>query len=131
MKYIKFLKAALAIGNIISIIFVIISSIVNGIDTDRAPLILAIIAILIPPLILIVIYGLHAYKVKNDTRSYFVLLLISFLFDFAYVYIIYEFLMYSKLFLLYPQWFIFSILMLLLWVLNVIVYFNIKKNKSF
>ena len=129
MKYIKLLKAALIIGNIFSILFIIVSSIINGIDTDRSPLIVAIIAILVVPFVLLIIYGLRAYHNQNDSNSYLGLLLISALFNLAYFYIIYGFFEYSRLFKLFPQWFLFSSIMILLWILNIIAYLNSRKYK--
>lgn len=129
MKYIKLLKAALIIGNIFSILLIIVSSIINGIDTDQSPLIVAIIAILVVPFVLLIIYGLRAYHNQNDSNSYLGLLLISALFNLAYFYIIYGFFEYSRLFKLFPQWFLFSSIMILLWILNIIAYLNSRKYK--
>jgi len=127
MKYVKSLKASLAIGNIFCILFIIISSIINGKDSDRSPLIFALVAILITPLVLLIIYGLRAYQNKNDARSYFILLAISLLFNLAYLFIVYRFVVDPKLFMIIPHWIVFSIIMLLLWVLNVIAYLNRDK----
>jgi hypothetical protein len=127
MKYVKSLKASLAIGNILCIVLVIISSIINGIDSDRSPLILVLVAILITPLVLLIIYGLRAYQNKNDARSYFILLAISALIVLFQLIFIYPFIINFKYFLKYFHYICFSIIMLLLWVLNVIAYLNRAK----
>jgi len=124
LKNVPLLKAALAIGNSIFILIGIISTIDNGINTDKFPISLAFVAILIIPLIMLIIYGLRAYQTKNDSDSYFALLAISTLFDLIYLFVIYGFVVNPKLFLIIPHWFVFSIIMLLIWVLNVIAYLN-------
>jgi hypothetical protein len=124
MEKIKLLKAALAIGNCLFIINGIISGIDGALSSDKFPVALAFVALLIIPLIMLIIYGLRAYQTKNDSDSYFALLAISTLFDLIYLFVIYGFVVNPKLFLIIPHWFVFSIIMLLIWVLNVIAYLN-------
>jgi hypothetical protein len=127
MKYEQSLKASLIIGNILCIVLVIISSIINGIDSDRAPLLFVFLPLLIIPLVLLTIYGLRAYKNKNDSDSFLAILAISALFNLFYLFIAYGYMKNAKLFLLYSHWFILSVIMLLLWVLNVIAF--LKRGK--
>ena len=124
MKNVKLLKAAISIGNIFCILIVTISSIINGIDSHYAPLLFVTTTILIIPLILLTIYGFRAYQNENDKGSFLAILAISALFNLAYLFIVYRFVVDPKL--LFP-WLIFdffSIVMLLLWVLNAIAFFK-------
>jgi len=127
MKQGKLLKAALVLGNSLCIILIIISSIVNGEDSHQAPLLFVIIPILIIPLVLLTIYGFRAYKNENDKDSFFAILSISALFNLAYLFILYRFFVDPKLFFPGLLFDLFSIIMLLLWVLNVIIY--LKRDK--
>jgi hypothetical protein len=127
MKQLKLLKAALTIGNIFCILLITISSIINGIDSHYAPLLFVTTPILIIPLVLLTIYGFRAYQKENDSDSYFALLAISALFNLAYLFIVYRFVVDPKLLFPWLLFEIFSILMLLLWVLNVIAF--LKRDK--
>jgi hypothetical protein len=122
MKYVKSLKAALAIGNCLFILILIIFSIDRAISSDKFPVDLALIFLLSIALVLSIIYGLRAYQNWNDKGSYLVILVISTLFDLIYLFIIYGFVVNPLLFLKIPHWIIFSIFMLLLWIFNVIAY---------
>ncbi|SDL90013.1 hypothetical protein SAMN05421813_103182 [Daejeonella rubra] len=127
MTQIKLLKAALAIGNCLFILILIIFSIDRAISSDKFPVDLALIVLLSIALVLLIIYGLRAYQNWNDKGSYLAILAISTLFDLIYLFIIYGFVVNPKLFLKIPHWIVFSIIMLLLWVLNVIAL--LKRDK--
>ena len=127
MKNVKLLKAAISIGNIFCILIVTISSIINGIDSHYAPLLFVTTTILIIPLILLTIYGFRAYQNENDKGSFLAILAISALFNLAYLFIVYRFVVDPKLLFPWLLFEIFSIFMLLLWVLNVIAF--LKRDK--
>jgi len=127
MKNAPSLKAALAIGNILCIFIAIISSIYNGIDTERFPITLAFVALLIIPLVLLIIYGLRAYLNKNDADSHFALLAISFLFNLVYLGILFRFILDPKSSFSFLHLIVSALVMILLWVFNVIAY--LKRDK--
>ena len=79
MKYVKSLKAALAIGNSIFIFIGIIYGIDGALSSDKFPVDLAFVALLTLTLVLLIIYGLRAFQNIKDADSYFALLAISFL----------------------------------------------------
>ena len=108
-------------------IVLIIFSIDRAISSDKFPVDLALIFLLSIALVLSIIYGLRAYQNWNDKGSYLAILAISTLFDLIYLFIIYGFVVNPLLFLKIPHWIIFSIVMLLLWVLNVIAF--LKRDK--
>jgi hypothetical protein len=89
---------------------------------------LALIFLLSIALVLLIIYGLRAYQNWNDKGSYLAILAISTLFGLIYLFIIYGFVVNPLLFLKIPHWIIFSIIMLLLWVLNFVSYLK-GRNK--
>ena len=122
MKYVKSLKAALAIGNSLYILIAIIASIDKGIDTDKFPISLAFVALLTIFLVLLINFGLRAYQNKNDSDSYFALLAISSLIVLGQSLIIYAFMLNPKYFIPDLPFVSFSIAMFLLWVFNVIAY---------
>ena len=128
MKYEQLLKAALAIGNCLFILILIIFSINRAISSDKFPVDLALISLLSIALVLLIIYGLRAYQNWNDKGSYLAILAISTLFGLIYLFIIYGFVVNPLLFLKIPHWIIFSIIMLLLWVLNFVSYLK-GRNK--
>ena len=128
MKYEQLLKAALAIGNCLFILILIIFSINRAISSDKFPVDLALIFLLSIALVLLIIYGLRAYQNWNDKGSYLAILAISTLFGLIYLFIIYGFVVNPLLFLKIPHWIIFSIIMLLLWVLNFVSYLK-GRNK--
>jgi len=125
---IKILKAALAVGNSVFILIKIISGIDSALGSDKFPVDLAYVAVLIIPLVLLIIYGLRAYQNINDTDSYFALLAISFLITLVHFLRIYAFMIYAKYFIPDLPFVSFSIIMLLLWFLNVIAYLNRGKG---
>ena len=127
MKQLKLLKAALTIGNIFCILIITISSIINGIDSHYAPLLFVTTPILIIPLVLLTIYGFRAYQKENDSDSYFALLAISVLLAIFQLLMILALIMDPKLLLPELPFVIFSTIMLLLWILNVIAY--LKRDK--
>lgn len=127
MKQLKLLKAALTIGNIFCILLITISSIINGIDSHYDFLLFVTTPILIIPLVLLIIYGFRAYQNENDKGSFLAILAISALFNLAYLFIVYRFVVDPKLLFPWLLFEIFSILMLLLWVLNVIAF--LKRDK--
>ena len=127
MKNVPLLKEALAIGNSLCILIAIISSIYNGIDTERFPITLAFVALLIIPLVLLITYGLRAYRNKNDADSYFALLAISFLFNLVYISILFRFILDPKSSFSFLHLIVSAVVMILLWVLNVIGYLNRDK----
>ena len=124
----KLLKAALAIGNCLFILILIITSIDRALSSDKFPVDLALIALFSIALVLLIIYGLRAYQNWNDKGSYLVIIAISTLFNLIYLLIIYGFVVNPKLFFKTPHWIVLSIIMLLLWVLNVITY--LKRGKK-
>ena len=130
MKYVKSLKAALAIGNSIFILIGIIYGIDGALSSDKFPVDLAFVALLTLTLVLLIIYGLRAFQNIKDSDSYFALLAISFLIHLVHFLRIYAFSIDPLLFLKIPHWIIFSIVMLLLWVLNVVAYFKRRKNNE-
>ena len=108
-------------------LFIIIFGIYNGIDSDKFFVNLTISFLLTIPLGLLVIYGLGACQIINVANSTFGLLAISMLNNSCYVLVIYFFVRYPKLLLPELLLVFFSIIMLLLWVLNVITY--LKRGK--
>ena len=127
MKQLKLLKAALTIGNTFCILLITISSIINGIDSHYDFLLFVTTPILMIPLVLLTIYGFRAYQNENDKGSFLAILAISALFNLAYLFIVYRFIVDPKLLFPWLLFEIFSILMLLLWVLNVIAF--LKRDK--
>ena len=127
MKNVKLLKAAISIGNIFCILIVTISSIINGIDSHYAPLLFVTTTILIIPLVLLTIYGFRAYQNEHDKGSFLAILAISALFNLAYLFIVYRFVVDPKLLFPWLLFEFFSIVMLLLWVLNAIAF--LKRDK--
>jgi hypothetical protein len=128
MKNIKLLKAALAIGNALFILIFIIFSIDSALSSDKFPVDLVLIVLFSIPLVLLIIYGLRAYQNWNDKGSYLVIIAISTLLNLIYLLLIYSSIINPKLFFKTPHWIVFSIIMLLLWVLNVIAY--LKRGKK-
>ena len=122
MKYVKSLKAALAIGNSIFILIGIIYGIVGALSSDKFPVDLAFVALLTLTLVLLIIYGLRAFQNINDSDSCFALLAISFLINLVHFLRIYAFSMDPKIIIKELLFVGFSIVMLLLWVLNVIAF---------
>jgi hypothetical protein len=124
MKIIKLLKAALAVGNSLFVLIKIISGIDSALGSDKFPVDLAFVALLIIVLVLLIIYGLRAYQTKKDTDSYFALLAISSLLALFQFLMILALIIDPKLFIPELPFGIFSAIMFLLWVLNVIAYLN-------
>ena len=122
MKYVKSLKAALAIGNSIFIFIGIIYGIDGALSSDKFPVDLAFVALLTLTLVLLIIYGLRAFQNIKDSDSYFALLAISFLINLVHFLRIYAFSMDPKIIIKELLFVGFSIVMLLLWVLNVIAF---------
>ena len=122
MKYVKSLKAALAIGNSIFIFIGIIYGIDGALSSDKFPVDLAFVALLTLTLVLLNIYGLRAFQNIKDADSYFALLAISFLINLVHFLRIYAFSMDPKIIIKELLFVGFSIVMLLLWVLNVIAF---------
>ena len=122
MKYVKSLKAALAIGNSIFILIGIIYGIDGALSSDKFPVDLAFVALLTLTLVLLIIYGLRAFQNIKDSDSYFALLAISFLINLVHFLRIYTFSMDPKIIIKELLFVGFSIVMLLLWVLNVIAF---------
>ena len=122
MKYVKSLKAALAIGNSIFIFIGIIYGIDGALSSDKFPVDLAFVALLTLTLVLLIIYGLRAFQNIKDADSYFALLAISFLINLVHFLRIYAFSMDPKIIIKELLFVGFSIVMLLLWVLNVIAF---------
>jgi len=122
MKYVKALKAAVTLGNSIFILIGIIYGIDGALSSDKFPVDLAFVALLTLTLVLLIIYGLRAYQTKNDSDSYFALLAISVLLAIFQLLMILALIMDPKLFLPELPFVVFSTIMLLLWVLNVIAY---------
>jgi hypothetical protein len=127
MKNVQLLKAALAIGNCLFILILIITSIDRALSSDKFPVDLVLIVLFSIPLVLLIIYGLRAYQNWNDKGSYLVIIAISTLLNLIYLLLIYSSIINPKLFFKTPHWIVFSIIMLLLWVLNVIAYLNRDK----
>jgi hypothetical protein len=118
------LKTILSIGNILYILSAIIISINDGIKTDKFPITIVFVTMLLIPLILLIVYGLKAYQKNNDRETYFSLLAINFLPTIFQILTIIALIMDPELFLSeFPQ-IVFSAIMLLLWVLNIITYLN-------
>ena len=130
MKYVKSLKAALAIGNSIFILIGIIYGIDGALSSDKFPVDLAFVALLTLTLVLLIIYGLRAFQNIKDADSYFALLAISFLINLVHFLRIYGFSMDPKIIIKELLFVGFSIVMLLLWVLNVVAYFKRRKNNE-
>ena len=128
MKYVKSLKAALAIGNSIFILIGIIYGIDGALSSDKFPVDLAFVALLTLTLVLLIIYGLRAFQNINDSDSCFALLAISFLINLVHFLRIYAFSIDPKIIIKELLFVGFSIVMLLLWVLNVVSYF--KNNEK-
>ncbi|SDL89984.1 hypothetical protein SAMN05421813_103181 [Daejeonella rubra] len=133
MKNIKFYKVALATGNCFYITIAIYFCIKYGVNSDQLPATLFISALLSLPLILLIVYGRKVYHQINDKDSNIAILAVSALVNFAHFLIIYYFLRFRKIvpsefqfidFSILLPFVGFSILMLLLWVFNVIVYLN-------
>ena len=122
MKYVKSLKAALAIGNSIFIFIGIIYGIDGALSSDKFPVDLAFVALLTLTLVLLIIYGLRAFQNIKDADSCFALLAISFLINLVHFLRIYAFSMDPKIIIKELLFVGFSIVMLLLWVLNVIAF---------
>ena len=122
MKYVKSLKAALAIGNSIFILIGIIYGIDGALSSDKFPVDLAFVALLTLTLVLLIIYGLRAFQNIKDADSYFALLAISFLINLVHFLRIYAFSIDPKIIIKDLLFVGFSIVMLLLWVLNVIAF---------
>jgi hypothetical protein len=122
MKYVKSLKAALAIGNSIFIFIGIIYGIDGALSSDKFPVDLAFVALLTLTLVLLIIYGLRAFQNIKDSDSYFALLAISFLINLVHFLRIYAFSIDPKIIIKELLFVGFSIVMLLLWVLNVIAF---------
>ena len=130
MKYVKSLKAALVIGNSIFILIGIIYGIDGALSSDKFPVDLAFVALLTLTLVLLIIYGLRAFQNINDSDSCFALLAISFLINLVHFLRIYAFSMDPKIIIKELLFVGFSIVMLLLWVLNVVAYFKRRKNNE-
>lgn len=128
MRNIKLFKAAVTIGNSIFILMGIISGIDGALRSDKFPVDLAFVALLILALVLLIIYGLRAFQNKNDPDSYFALLALSFLITLVHFLRIYAFSINPKLILEELLLVGFSMVMILLWVLNVIAYLK-RGNK--
>ena len=122
MKYVKSLKAALAIGNSIFILIGIIYGIDGALSSDKFTVDLAFVSLLTLTLVLLIIYGLRAFQNIKDSDSYFALLAISFLINLVHFLRIYAFSMDPKIIIKELLFVGFSIVMLLLWVLNVIAF---------
>ena len=122
MKYVKSLKAALAIGNSIFIFIGIIYGIDGALSSDKFPVDLAFVALLTLTLVLLIIYGLRAFQNIKDSDSYFALLAISFLINLVHFLRIYAFSMDPKIIIKELLFVGFTIVMILLWVFNVIAF---------
>lgn len=127
MKNENLLKSLLSIGNILYILSAIIFSINKGIKTDKFPITIVFVTLLLIPLILLIVYGLKAYQNKNDKETYFALLAINFLPGIVQIITIIALIVDPQIFLSeFPQ-IVFSSIMLLLWILNVISYLKVRK----
>lgn len=127
LKNVRFYKVSLTVGNVLFILFGIIIGIDSAIRSDKGPVILAIAGLLCIPLVLLLIYGCRTFKNINDTDSYFALLALSFLIISGQFLLIYLIAFDLKHFLKFLPLIIFSAIMLLLWVLNVIAF--LKRGK--
>ena len=130
MKYVRLLKASLVIGNVLFISLGILLGIESAIKYDRSLITMAVAGLLCIPLVLLLIYGYRTIKNIKDTDSYFALLAISFLINLVHFLRIYAFSMDPKIIIKELLFVGFSIVMLLLWVLNVVAYFKRRKNNE-
>ncbi len=127
MKNVKLLKASLVIGNVLFILLGILTGIESAIRYDKSLITIAVAGLLCIPLVLLLIYGYRTFKNINDADSYFALLALSFLIISGQFLLIYLIVFDLKHFLKFLPLIIFSTLMLLLWVFNVIAY--LKRDK--
>jgi hypothetical protein len=127
MKYVRLLITSLTIGNVLFISLGILTGIESAIRSDKSPIFLAVAGLLCIPLVLLLIYGYRTFKNINDTNSYFALLALSFLIISGQFLLIYLIVFDLKHFLKFLPLIIFSTIMLLLWVLNVIAF--LKRDK--
>ena len=130
MKYVRLLKASLVIGNVLFILLGILTGIESAIRSDKSPIFLAVAGLLCIPLVLLLIYGYRTIKNIKDTNSYFALLALSFLIISGQFLLIYLIASDLKHFLKFLPLIIFSTIMLLLWVLNVVAYLKRRKNNE-
>ena len=128
MKYVRLLKASLVIGNVLFILLGILTGIESAIRSDKSPIFLAVAGLLCIPLVLLLIYGYRTIKNIKDADSYFALLALSFLIISGQFLLIYLIASDLKHFLKFLPLIIFSIIMLLLWVLNFVSYLK-GRNK--
>ena len=128
MKYVRLLKASLVIGNVLFISLGILLGIESAIKYDRSLITMAVAGLLCIPLVLLLIYGYRTIKNIKDTDSYFALLALSFLIISGQFLLIYLIASDLKHFLKFLPLIIFSIIMLLLWVLNFVSYLR-GRNK--
>ena len=128
MKYVRLLKASLVIGNVLFILLGILTGIESAIRSDKSPIFLAVAGLLCIPLVLLLIYGYRTIKNIKDTDSYFALLALSLLIISGQFLLIYLIASDLKHFLKFLPLIIFSIIMLLLWVLNFVSYLR-GRNK--
>jgi hypothetical protein len=127
MKYVRLLKASLVIGNALFILLGILTGIESAIRYDKSLITIAVAGLLCIPLVLLLIYGYRTFKNINDADSYFALLALSFLIISGQFLLIYLIVFDLKHFLKFLPLIIFSTLMLLLWVFNVIAF--LKRDK--
>ena len=127
MKYVRLLITSLTIGNVLFISLGILTGIESAIRSDKSPIFLAVAGLLCIPLVLLLIYGYRTFKNINDADSYFALLALSFLIISGQFLLIYLIVFDLKHFLKFLPLIIFSTIMLLLWVLNVIAF--LKRDK--
>ena len=127
MKYVRLLKASLVIGNVLFILLGILTGIESAIRYDKSLITIAVACLLCIPLVLLLIYGYRTFKNINDADSYFALLALSFLIISGQFLLIYLIVFDLKHFLKFLPLIIFSTLMLLLWVFNVIAF--LKRDK--
>ena len=130
MKYVRLLKASLVIGNVLFILLGILLGIESAIKYDRSLITMAVAGLLCIPLVLLLIYGYRTIKNIKDADSYFALLALSFLIISGQFLLIYLIASDLKHFLKFLPLIIFSAIMLLLWVLNVVAYFKRRKNNE-
>ena len=130
MKYVRLLKVSLVIGNVLFISLGILLGIESAIKSDKSPIFLAVAGLLCIPLVLLLIYGYRTIKNIKDADSYFALLAISFLINLVHFLRIYGVSMDPKIIIKELLFVGFSIVMLLLWVLNVVAYFKRRKNNE-
>ena len=128
MKYVRLLKASLVIGNVLFILLGILTGIESAIRSDKSPIFLAVAGLLCIPLVLLLIYGYRTIKNIKDTDSYFALLALSLLIISGQFLLIYLIASDLKHFLKFLPLIIFSVIMLLLWVLNFVSYLR-GRNK--